>query len=159
MLPGGVPVERRGLKVGRLELRAFGALTRQEEISMGPTLTNGKICYLEIPAVDLPRSVLFYQTVFGWAIRRRGDGTTAFDDAVGQVSGTWVVGRPPSREPGLLLYIMVDSAAATIDAVIAHGGELVQPIGADAPEVTARFRDPAGNVIGLYQQPGNSGKT
>jgi hypothetical protein len=29
----------------------------------------------------------------------------------------------------------------------------VQPIGADAPEITARFRDPAGNVIGLYQEP------
>ncbi len=36
---------------------------------------------------------------------------------------------------------------------LAHGGELVQPIGRDAPEVTARFRDPAGNVIGLYQEP------
>ena len=58
-----------------------------------------------------------------------------------------------NNKPGLLLYIMVDSVAATIDAVIAHGGELVQPIGVDAPEITARFRDPAGNVIGLYQQP------
>jgi hypothetical protein len=29
----------------------------------------------------------------------------------------------------------------------------VQLIGADAPEITARFRDPAGNVIGLYQEP------
>ncbi len=48
---------------------------------------------------------------------------------------------------------MVDSVAATIDAVVAHGGEIVQPIGADAPEITARFRDPAGSVIGLYQQP------
>ena len=120
---------------------------------MASTLANGKICYVEIPAIDVPRSVLFYQAVFGWAVRRRGDGSTAFDDAVGEVSGTWVVGRPPSREPGLLLYIMVDSVAATIDAVIAHGGELVQPIGVDAPEITARFRDPAGNVIGLYQQP------
>jgi predicted enzyme related to lactoylglutathione lyase len=123
---------------------------------MASTLSNGKICYVEIPAIDVPRSVQFYQAVFGWAIRRRGDGSTAFDDAVGEVSGTWVVGRPPSREPGLLLYIMVDSVAATINAVIAHGGELVQPIGADAPEVTARFRDPGGNVIGLYQQPGHS---
>ena len=26
--------------------------------------------------------------------------------------------------------------------------------GADAPEITARFRDPGGNVLGLYQQPG-----
>jgi hypothetical protein len=32
----------------------------------------------------------------------------------------------------------------------------VQPIGADAPEITARVRDPAGNVIGLYQQPSRS---
>jgi uncharacterized protein len=119
---------------------------------MAPALANGKICYVEIPAIDVSRSVLFYREVFGWAIRRRGDGSTAFDDAVGEVSGTWVAGRPPSREPGLLLYILVDSVAATIDAVRAHGGELVQPIGVDAPEITARFRDPAGNVIGLYQQ-------
>jgi hypothetical protein len=41
-----------------------------------------------------------------------------------------------------------------VDAVIAHGGVLVQPIGADAPEVTARFRDPGGNIVGLYQDPG-----
>jgi predicted enzyme related to lactoylglutathione lyase len=54
---------------------------------------------------------------------------------------------------GLLIYIMVNRVAATIDALIADGGEIVQSIGADAPEITARFRDPAGNVIGLYQQP------
>jgi len=48
---------------------------------------------------------------------------------------------------------MCDSVAATLDAILAHQGEIVQPIGADAPEITARFRDPAGNVIGLYQQP------
>jgi len=52
---------------------------------------------------------------------------------------------------------MVDSVAATIEAVIAQGGELVQPIGADAPEITARFRDPGGNVIGLYQEPARAG--
>jgi len=77
----------------------------------------------------------------------------AFDDTTGEVSGTWVRGRSPASSPGLLLYIMVDSVAAAIDAVVAQGGELVQPIGADAPEITARFRDPAGNVIGLYQEP------
>jgi predicted enzyme related to lactoylglutathione lyase len=120
---------------------------------MPPTLANGKICYIEIPALDIPRSADFYAKVFGWRIRQRGDGHTAFDDTTGEVSGTWVVGRPPSSQPGLLLDIMVDSVAATIDAVVAHGGELEQPIGADAPEVTARFRDPAGNVIGLYQEP------
>ncbi len=100
-------------------------------------------------------SVSFYKDVFAWQVRQRGDGSIAFDDAVGQVSGTWVLGRRAATEPGLLIYIMVDSVAATIDTIIANGGRIVQPIGMDAPEVTARFSDPAGNIIGLYQEPGN----
>lgn len=120
---------------------------------MPPTPGNGKICYLEIPALDVARSSEFYRAVFGWHIRRRGDGHLAFDDGVGEVSGSWVTGRPPSPQPGLLVYIMVDSVAAAVSAVIANGGEIVQRIGVDAPEITARFRDPAGNVIGLYQEP------
>ncbi len=118
---------------------------------MPPTLGNGKICYIEMPATDVARSAEFYRSVFGWNVRQRGDGSTAFDDATGEVSGSWVVGRPPHSTPGLLVYIMVDSAADTLDAIVAHGGEIVQPIGADAPEITARFRDPGGNVVGLYQ--------
>jgi len=120
---------------------------------MPPTFANGKICYIEIPATDIAQSADFYRRVFGWHIRQRGNGSTAFDDAAGEVSGTWVLRRKPASEPGLLVYIMVDSVAATIEAIVANGGEIVQPIGADAPEITARFRDPAGNVIGLYQQP------
>src|SRR5437588_2775927 len=109
---------------------------------MASTRGNGKICYLEIPSADVARSVHFYQAVFGWQIRRRGDGATAFDDGVGEVSGAWVTGRPCSAVPGLLLYVMVDSVAATVDAVVAHGGRIVQPMGVDAPECTARFADP-----------------
>lgn len=118
-----------------------------------PTFANGKICYIEIPAVDIARSADFYKAVFGWNIRKRGDGSTAFDDGVGEVSGAWVLRRPPSAMPGLLIYVMVDSVEATAKVVVANGGTIVQPLGADAPEITARFSDPAGNVIGLYQQP------
>lgn len=120
---------------------------------MPTTLGNGKICYIEFPATDIARSSDFYSKVFGWNIRKRGDGSIAFDDAVGQVSGTWKLGRPPSTEAGLLMYIMVDNATETIDRITANGCQIVQPIGGDAPEITARFRDPAGNIIGIYQQP------
>lgn len=120
---------------------------------MPPTMTNGKVCYIELPAIDVRRSADFYSEVFGWRIRKRGDGHLAFDDTAGEVSGTWVEGRTAAAVPGLLIYIMVDSVAATVESVIAHGCEIVQPIGADAPEVTARFRDPGGNAIGLYQHP------
>jgi len=120
---------------------------------MPPNFANGKICYIEIPASDTARSAEFYKAAFGWSLRTRKDGSIAFDDGVGQVSGTWVLGRPPSIDPGLMIYIMVDSVEATIKKLTAGGGEIVQPIGADAPEITARFRDPGGNVLGLYQQP------
>jgi predicted enzyme related to lactoylglutathione lyase len=118
-----------------------------------PPTRNGKICYLELPATDVARSRAFYQAVFGWKTRTRGNGSIAFDDGVGEVSGSWVLGRPPAAAPGLLIYVMVDSVAAAMEAVLTNGGELVQPIGADAPEITARFKDPAGNVLGLYQEP------
>jgi predicted enzyme related to lactoylglutathione lyase len=121
---------------------------------MSPSNKNGKICYLEIPAADTARSSEFYEKVFGWQLRRRGDGRVAFDDSTGQVSGTWVTGRPASGDPGLLVYIMVDDIGVTIEAAVANGGVIVQPVGADAPEMTARVRDPGGNVIGLYQEPG-----
>jgi len=119
-----------------------------------PTSANGKICYIEIPAIDINSSAFFYKEVFGWKTRKRGDGHIAFDDTVNGVSGTWVTGRRAAKEAGMLTYIMVDNIAATIDTIIAHGGKIVQAVGMDAPEMTARFSDPAGNIFGLYQQPG-----
>jgi len=118
-----------------------------------PTYANGKICYIEMPASDIEQSANFYRLVFGWNIRKRGDGATAFDDTVGEVSGSWVTGRKPMTEVGLLFYIMVHDINVTIEKLIANGGIIVQPVGADAPEITARFQDPAGNIVGLYQEP------
>src|SRR5215831_15648387 len=123
---------------------------------MPPARANGKICYIEMPAADIARSSEFYKQVFGWNIRKRGDGSVAFDDTVGEVSGTWVLGRVPAEKPGFLFYVMVDNVADTLALIVANGGEIVQPLGVDAPEITARFRDPAGNVIGLYQEPGRT---
>ncbi|HEY1435011.1 MAG TPA: VOC family protein [Thermoanaerobaculia bacterium] len=120
---------------------------------MPPTLANGKICYIEIPALDVARSAAFYAGAFGWTVRQRTNGSTAFDDTTGQVSGAWVPGRPPASQPGFLFYVWVGDITAAIATVVAHGGEIVQAVGADAPELTARFKDPAGNVVGLYQEP------
>ena len=117
---------------------------------MAPTLANGKISYLEIPALDIQRSVDFYAKVFGWKIKKRGDGSTAFDDPTGEVSGTWVLGRPPATEPGLLIYIRVDNVAETVDAIVREGGDIVRSIGEETPEI-GRFHDPGGNVFGLFE--------
>lgn len=119
-----------------------------------PTYRTGKICYIEIPATNVKTSAEFYKRAFGWQSRQRGDGSTAFDDTVNAVSGTWVLGRLAATEPGLMVYIMVASAAAALDAVVSAGGEIVNPVDPHAREVVATFRDPAGNLIGIYEQPG-----
>lgn len=121
---------------------------------MTPPNRTGKICYIELPATDIPRSAEFYRSAFGWKIRQRGDGATAFDDTVDGVSGSWVTDRPPAGEPGLLVYIMVADAADATKAIVAAGGEIVLQVDPDAHEVYAHFRDPEGNVLGIYQQPG-----
>ncbi len=116
-----------------------------------PTFAHGKVCYIEIPAIDINVSATFYKTVFDWHIRHRSDGKVAFDDGVSEVSGTWITDRKPS-ETGMLIYIMVDDIHVTTELITANGGKITQPVGMDAPEITARFSDPAGNILGIFQQ-------
>jgi predicted enzyme related to lactoylglutathione lyase len=121
-------------------------------------MPDGKICYIEIPAVDIEASSSFYERVFGWRLRRRDNGSIAFDDA-GSVSGTWVLGRTPQR-PGLLTYIMVDRVEQTLRKVVAAGGRVVLQLTPQKKgEAIATFEDPAGNVIGLYQEPPSAPST
>ncbi len=100
-------------------------------------------------------SARFYESVFGWKIRDRDSARPRFDDASGNISGAWVTGREAAQTPGLLPYVWVDDIHATVALVTAHGGEILQPPNPDTPGGTswiATFRDPAGNVIGLYQE-------
>ena len=116
-----------------------------------PNYGNGKICYLEIPSRDVHESSSFYEKIFNWHVRTRSDGSTSFDDGVGEVSGTWRPDWKPSREIGVLVHIMVDDIEVTIQKVKDNGGTIVQEVGMDLPEITARFLDPSGNLFGLYQ--------
>ena len=117
-----------------------------------PTFGNGKICYIELPSENIQESSSFYKNVFGWHIRTRSDGSLAFDDTVGEVSGTFRTDRNPFNELGILIYIMIFNIEATMKLVEENSGKIVQPVGMDLPEITARFSDPAGNILGLYQQ-------
>jgi predicted enzyme related to lactoylglutathione lyase len=118
-------------------------------------MPNGKICYLEIPSTDPESSARFYNRVFGWSVRARGDGTRAFDDTTGAVSGAFVTGRDPHRTVDVVTYIMVDDIDATLLLVAANGGSVhaqrteLSPAG----DAYALFVDIAGNVFGVYQEP------
>ncbi|GAB2661467.1 VOC family protein [Kribbella swartbergensis] len=117
-----------------------------------PSAKHGKICYIVMPSGDPQRSGAFYQTVFGWNVRTRGDGAAAFDDSTGEVSGTWTTDRPPARDGTLDVHIMVDDLHQAIASIRAAGGTVNDSDVHTEREHWAVFSDPDGNRLGIYQQ-------
>ena len=111
----------------------------------------GKLYYIEIPALDIPASAEFYRTVFGWTVRQRGDGATAFDDGAGAVSGVWTTERTPADDPGFRIYISVENAAASARRIEEAGGTIDTPPDMTMVDIVCHFRDPAGNIVGIHQ--------
>jgi hypothetical protein len=117
---------------------------------------SGRIYYVEVPSADLQRSAAFYREVFGWTIRTRDDGSIAFDDTSGHVSGTFTSSRNPAGDPGFCIFIGSDDIEADCAKVRAAGGTIVKEPDLSVVDIVARFRDPDGNQWGLHQyQPAN----
>ncbi|HMF12413.1 MAG TPA: VOC family protein [Gemmataceae bacterium] len=112
---------------------------------------HGHVSYLEIPAVDAEQSAAFYEAVFGWTIHRRDSGRRSFDDGSGAMIGAWVTGRPATRQPGLVPYIYVNNVDEIVARTLARGGEIEKPPYPEGDLWVATFRDPAGNVMGIWQ--------
>jgi hypothetical protein len=113
---------------------------------------NGKLSYVQIPALDVDRSAAFYSAVFGWSSRDdRNAAHRAFGDATGELIGAFLTGHAVSREPGVLPYIYVDRIDDTIAKIEAGGGQIVRAPYPEGDLWVATFRDPAGNVIGVWQ--------
>ncbi|MGA9856980.1 MAG: VOC family protein [Solirubrobacteraceae bacterium] len=119
-----------------------------------PGYATGKICYLDIPCRDCSAAASFYADVFGWRVRDRGAGQFTFDDTVGQVSGMWTTGRPPSSEGGVVVHVMTGDIAATLARLRAGGGSVVVDVDPAASERWAHVTDPDGNLLGVYEQAG-----
>ena len=49
-------------------------------------------------------------------------------------------------------YVYVERVDETLDRVVAHGGEVVTAPYPEGDLWVATFRDPTGNVIGVWQQ-------
>lgn len=119
-------------------------------------LRRPRLCYVEIPALDAHQSAAFFEKVFGWNIRHRDTDRPSFDDATGDISGAFVTERRASSDPGLLPYIWVDDIAASLQKIESAGGKTVESPHADHPGSAcyiATFRDPSGNLLGLYEEP------
>lgn len=118
---------------------------------------NG-ITYVRIPAPDPGRSGAFYEAVFGWELQGDPERHLSFSDGTGDVIGAFIPDREVAGDTGVLPYVFVTDVEATVAKVTANGGEIVRapyPEPPDAEEhlTVATFRDPAGNVVGVWQTP------
>jgi uncharacterized protein len=118
---------------------------------MSSVFRAGGVSYLRIPAKDPQASAAFYEAVFGWTVRRDRD-SPAFEDGTGHVIGHFVSELPPAGEAGFRPYVFVDRVRETLDKAMEHGGEVVTAPYPEGDLCVATFRDPAGNVVGVWQQ-------
>ena len=112
---------------------------------------RGGISYLRVPATDPRRSAAFYEGVFGWSVDADRD-DPSFTDGTGHVIGHFVADLPVAGEAGVLPYVFVESVDGTLEKAVARGGEVVTEPYPEGDLRVATFRDPAGNVIGVWQQ-------
>jgi predicted enzyme related to lactoylglutathione lyase len=129
-----------------------GTAKTDAEVAGTGLARNGKVSYMQIPALDVARSAAFYGAVFGWSNRDDGKADhRAFEDASGDLIGAWVTTRAPSAATGPLPYVYVTDIDATIAAIQGEGCPLVREKYVEGDLWVATFRDPAGNTIGLWQ--------
>ncbi len=112
---------------------------------------RGGVSYLRVPAREPRRSAAFYEAVFGWRVDAERD-DPSFEDGTGHVIGHFVADQPVAGEAGVLPYVFVERVDDTLEAVVAQGGEVVTTPHPEGDLRVATFRDPAGNVIGVWQQ-------
>ena len=120
----------------------------------GGLTQSGKVSYMQIPATDTAKSAAFYEKVFGWVLRGGGPNHFSFSDASGEMIGAFVTEHAVSKDPGVLPYIYVTAIDDAVDNITSNGGEVVRDVYAEGSLWVATFRDPAGNVMGVWQMAG-----
>lgn len=108
------------------------------------------IVFFDIAGPDLASQTAFYKAIFGWDAGPTGGLTVP---SVSPLPGNLRV-EPPSQGPiaERVLYVGVPDINATLEAVKAHGGQVVfGRTVAPGVVILALFKDPAGNRMGLVE--------
>ena len=121
-------------------------------------LSPGDWCHIDVGSGDRDRARRFYGEVFGWSFEDQGEGMgyvgvktseNGIESGIGGLAEATGVGPPAPN--GVVPYILAPDIDATLAAIEKAGGETVVP----RTDVFgfgefAQFRDPDGNLIGLW---------
>jgi uncharacterized protein len=122
------------------------------------SISPGDWCHVELLTGDRDAAKRFYGAVFGWRFEDIPDAdytmiTTSEDGIQSGLGGlAQVTGAGPPSQHGIVPYIRPDDFKKTLAAIQEAGGEVLIP----KTDVMgfgwfAHFRDPDGNVVGLWE--------
>jgi predicted enzyme related to lactoylglutathione lyase len=119
------------------------------------------VSHFEIPARDPERAARFYREVFGWSVDRlpwerpyykvRGSAAVSGSGREG-IDGGIIEAGGGVEQPLLMIHVEGEELASVLARIEAAGGHLDLPV-TRVGEMGrwARFRDPDGNLLGLWQ--------
>lgn len=114
-----------------------------------------RVVHFEIPIDEPDRAAAFYREAFGWNVTRWGS-VDYWNITSGAEPGPGAEGALTARTEapeGVLVYVGVDNIDRTMEKIKEAGGA---PVTGKLPIPTmgwmARFRDPEGNLVGLFQE-------
>jgi predicted enzyme related to lactoylglutathione lyase len=106
---------------------------------------NGRVEYVQLPALDITRSAAFYKSVFDWSV----DSSSGSFEAPGLI-GQLTTEVAPAAAGGPILWISAASLYRALRQVEANGGTVCARPQLDGGERwLAEIDDPAGNRIGI----------
>jgi uncharacterized protein len=115
-----------------------------------------RVVHFEIPIDEPDRAGPFYRDTFGWTVTPFGD-AGYWTLTTGEPPGVGAEGALTAREgapEGVLIYVGVDDITSTLAKVTEAGGK-VEREREEIPGIGfwALFRDPEGNLLGLFETP------
>jgi uncharacterized protein len=118
------------------------------------TAVIGAPCWVDLMTSDVERSRAFYSQLFSWTAGEPAEEFGGYFNF--SKDGVLVTGGMASQQPEMpdvwSVYLAVDDAKATVDAAVAHGGQvLIPPMDVSDLGTMAVLSDPGDATIGLWQ--------
>ena len=110
------------------------------------------IAFISYPVLDLDRAVEFYQKVLGIEPLFHREDWAEFN-LEGQRFALQKVKTPKLEHSGPTLYFMAQSLEESINRLEKIGAKLLGTPESYTYGKLVRFKDPEGNVLGLYEPP------
>jgi predicted enzyme related to lactoylglutathione lyase len=128
---------------------------------------RASVGHFEIPVKDMERAAEFYRRVFGWKVEALPWGGPAYSkirpavlgeaEEVGELGGGLMEASAlGSPHPLLVIHLWEGSMEECLSRIIEAGGRMEKaPSQIGEMGTFARFRDPEGNLLGLWRGCGD----